>query len=205
MEEFISEILAILGGFTVVLAALLGFIGKLWLSRIIEKEKATLQQKMAEIQADLNNTNKKLEAELERSVFIDKLQFEHEFSIYKEIWEALVNLRAATLMLRPTLDFVDPEQTREERIRNRLKAFAGPFETYRKLIEKYKPFYSPNVYLALSEILEKCYGESIGVEYVERKRSEYFKEARENQKQIVEAIDSSCEEIRKRIEEVKVI
>lgn len=205
MDEIINDIIALLGGVTVVLAALFGFIGKLWLSRIVEKEKHELQKQVMIIQNDLSATNKKLEAELQRSIYVDKMQFEYEFQIYKEVWSSLVSLRMVTMRLRPTLDYIDPKQSNEDRQRERLQAFAGPFENYRDIIEKNKPFYSPIVYKALADILEKCYGESIDFEYAERDSREYFKEARKNEKQIVEAIDFACEAIRNRINEIKIV
>lgn len=208
MEEIFNQVLALLGGATIVLAALFGFIGKLWLLRIIEREKSELQNKLAKVQSNLDQATKKFEAELQRSVHVDKVQFEHEFAIYQGVWSALVELRMATMRLRPTLDSIDPNEqneSKEERMRRRLKAFGERFESYRDLIEKNKPFYSESVYTGLMDVLEKCCGESIDCEYIERKGSEYFKEARENQAQIVEAIEATCNSIRSRIQEVKVV
>ncbi len=66
-------------------------------------------------------------------------------------------------------------------------------------------FYSEHVYKSLIDVLDQCYGESVDYEYTERKKSEYFKEARKNQKEIVKSIENCCLAIRERIEEVKVI
>jgi hypothetical protein len=205
MEEMFNQIMTLLGGITVVLAALFGFIGKIWLSRIIEKEKNKLQTKILKIQNDLSVTNRKLEAELQRSVHVDKTQFDHEFKIYKEVWAALVDLRTATQRLRPTLDYVDPKQPKEELMRERIAAFAEPFNGYLDIIEKNKPFYSEKVYEALYEILKQCHGERVDYEYTERNQAEYFQEARANHEKMVQAIDEACEKIRERINEVKII
>ena len=112
------------------------FIGKLWLSRIIEQEKASLQSKLTTLQANLNATTKKFEAELQRSVHIDKLQFDYEFKIYKEVWFALVELRIATMRLRPTFDQLDPLQSKENRIKERQDAFFKSLANYRDVVEK---------------------------------------------------------------------
>lgn len=107
MSEIIKEIIALLGGATIVLAALFAFIGKLWLSRDIEREKYNLQKQMIQIQNELSATNKKLEAELQRSIHVDKIQFDYEFKIYQEVWSSLVSLRMVTMRLRPTIDEVE--------------------------------------------------------------------------------------------------
>ena len=204
MEEVLNQIFALLGGVTVIVAALFAFIGKLWLSRIIEKDKHQLQKQILSINDELSTTSKKLEAELQRSIHIGKVQFEHEFSIYKEVWVTLIELRMATMRLRPALDHINPDQSEEERTKERLNAFYAPFQEFRNVIEKNKPFYSSKVYESLEAVLEVCYGESVDFEYKERKKSEYYKEARENHKKIIESIDRTCEAIRNRNNEVSV-
>lgn len=99
-----------------------------------------------------------------------------------------------------------PNKSKKDHLqKERMKAFAGPFEEYRNIIEKNKPFYSPIVYKALSDILEKCYSERINFENSERDRHVNFKEAMENRQQIIVAIDFACESIRNRINEIKVV
>jgi len=62
-----------------------------------------------------------------RTVFVDKLQFEHEHAIYKQAWETLYLLLKATLQLRPTIDFFNPDESEEERMNGRMNAFVDPF------------------------------------------------------------------------------
>ncbi|WP_192022180.1 hypothetical protein [Shewanella sp. WPAGA9] len=203
MESY-YEVIKVLGGTTVVLAALIGFIGKVWLSKIVENHKSSLQQQLLDMQANVDATNKKLDAELQSATYISRVQLEHEYKIYQEIWSLLVELKSATLRLRPLMDYVDPNQSQEERIRERLKVFAEKFNAVFKALEHNRPFYPHDIYEVLDHVCEKCRHESIDSEYIERNNSEYYKEARNNHQEIVDLINSACEAIRTRLGDVRV-
>lgn len=61
----LKELITVLGGFTVILGALFTILGRIWVLRIIEREKHSLQRQ-------LDETNRKLQAELDRDLHISK-------------------------------------------------------------------------------------------------------------------------------------
>ncbi|MEV3817092.1 hypothetical protein RI537_13350 [Aeromonas salmonicida] len=203
MESY-NEIIKALGGITIILAALFGLIGKLWLARIVERYKSSLQEQLLEVQSKIEATNKKLEAKLQSEIYISQLQLEHEYKIYQEIWVLLVELKSATLRLRPTMDYVDPDQSQEERIRERLQVFSDRFKSVHKALEHHRPFYPNEIYRVLDRVFEKCHHESIDSEYIARNNIEYYKEARQNQQEIIDLINSACDAIRSRLGDVRV-
>jgi hypothetical protein len=97
MEDLVTatlgSILTALGGYAVVVAALFAFVSKLWLSRIVDRERSSLQRQ-------LDETNRRLQSELDRDLHVGKTQFDMELSHYTSIWACLVDLRAATLAIR---------------------------------------------------------------------------------------------------------
>ncbi|WP_372177739.1 hypothetical protein ACCQ23_00660 [Xanthomonas axonopodis pv. phyllanthi] len=192
-----QEVILALGGYTVVLGGLFAFLGRVWLLRIVEKEKFELQRQ-------LDETNRKLQAELDRDLHVSKTQFDAEFANYKSIWACLVDFRASTLQLRPMLDFIDPNESKEDRLKRRLTTFQSNFNTLRDQVEKNKPFYAQSVYDKLSEVIRQCHSEAIDAEYQERPSREYWKEADKNRKEIASAIDETCESIRTRVSSVRV-
>ncbi len=192
-----TDLLAALGGYTIVVGALAGFLGRIWVLRVVEREKFLLQRQ-------LDRTSRVLQADLDRRLHISKTQFDSELANYKEIWSLLVDLRMKTLRLRPMLDYVEPNETQQERLTKRLKEFGPAFTTLRDTVEKNKPFYSEQVYQRLSKVVGLCHDEAIDAEYHERPHGEYWKEARVNREKISEAIDVTCEEIRTRVNSVVV-
>lgn len=203
-----SELLKVLGGAAFVLAALSAFLGKVWINRIANREAQVREERIAEVRASFEQQNDSIRAQLnvavERTVFVDKLQFEHEYAIYKQAWECLYALRQATLRMRPIMDYVDPKEPKEDRMLSRMNAFVEPFNAYRDLIEKSKPFYAEEVYKALLSVRDECHSERIDYEYTERSNREYYSEARKNHAAILTSIEAACQAIRNRVAEVRV-
>ena len=64
-----------------------------------------------------------LKSELNAKFHAHTVRFQKEFQVYEQIWKALLELRNATLKLRPAGDFFDPNETEEERKQKRLERF----------------------------------------------------------------------------------
>jgi len=117
-------------------AAIIGLLGKLWVDRKLDREKANYER-------ELEN----LKAKLAQKHTIHKLQFEKEFSIYLELWKALVRLRDATTDLTRRSEFITSNETMEQRQNRKDKEFKESYNEVIQLIEEQKPFYDKEVYL----------------------------------------------------------
>lgn len=201
--DSLYDVFKVLGGVTAILVALFTFISKIWLSRIIEKNKYELQVELKSVQNELDITNRKLDAEIQNSVYISQKQLEHEYVIYQNVWASLIELKNATMNLRPMMDYVDPIKTREEIIRERLSVFGEKFNKFAAVILQNQPFYPQSVFDVLDSVIEKCRHESIDSEHIKRKNTDYYKEAQENRREIVWLIDNACITIRDRLTEVR--
>ena len=197
MTVSLESILTALGGYAVVLSALFASIGKLWLSRLVERERNSLQRQ-------LDETNRRLQAQLDQELHIGKTQFDMELSNYRSIWASLVDLRAATLSIRPVMDSYDPNEPKEERQKRRQTKAHEAFVDVQEQVEKSKPFYAPEVYEKALYVLELCRSEAVYANYTERPSHEYWDEAMGNQDKILAAIDDTCAAVRSRIWEVRV-
>jgi hypothetical protein len=151
------------------------------------------------LQTKLDAINLKLQAELDRGTHVHRVQFEKEFQIYCEIWDKLVDLLDATLALRPTWDFTDPMEPQEDLQKRRLDALGAAGKAFIEVVRKNRPFYSPGVFCELQKVLELMHNEALDYQDTERKRSEYYREARQNVFKINAAVESACEAIRTRI------
>ncbi|EMC2458452.1 TPA: hypothetical protein ACMDQK_003592 [Vibrio cholerae] len=203
--ELFYQFVVIMGGTSVVLAALFGLIGKLWLSVVIEKYKGSINKELSELKFELDKASKRYEAELSKVTYVSQVQFDHEYQIYSKVWSSLVELKVATEKLRPYMDYIDPNQTEEARKIERLKAFVKPYSEFSIMLETHKPFYAETVYEALKEVKVKCHHESIDFEVGRRLEPGYYQEAIQNSELISSAIDEACNQIRSRLQEVTVI
>jgi len=202
--ESLYDVFTYLGGATAILVALFAFISKIWLSKIIEKNKNELQIELKILQNELDLTNRKIDAEIQNSIYISQKQLEHEYTIYQEIWTSLIDLKRATMDLRPMMDYVDPNKKKEKILFEKLSFFSKKYNNFVGLIHQHKPFYPQTVFDALDNVCLKCRHESIDTEYIDRKNSEYYKEAELNRKEIISLINDTCTIIRSRLEEVRV-
>ena len=204
-----EELLKVAGGVSVLVAALSAFLGKIWIERIANRERQRSDEKLARLQSQLDKQGDELRAKLDvgvqRTVLVDKVQFEHEYEIYRQAWERMVALRSAVLRVRPMLDQVDPKESKEERVARRIGECREPYNAFLEIIEKSKPFFPAQVYSSLDAVREQCRLELIDCEYVDRSHSEYWKEARKNRDELLRLIDGACEAIRTRIADVRVV
>ncbi|CAH8202727.1 hypothetical protein [Vibrio aestuarianus] len=189
------EVIELLGGMTIVLGALFAFIGKIWLSRVVERNKHELSTELRMLEKDLNAANQKLDAQLQHSVFVSQVQFDREYKIYGEAWGHLVELKIATSQLRPLLDYINPEQTEEERKKERYDKFVDPFNEFSSHIEKNKPFFSAKVYDDLNAVRSECLNESAYFKHGKLGDTNYYEHATENNREIARLIDVACDSI----------
>ena len=199
MFDGITQVILWLGGIQAVFTAILGYIGKLWIDRLKEKQKGEINADRARIRADLDATNLQLKSALDRKLHVHKLQFQKEQQVYESIWSMLVDLQKAVGQLRPILDHCDPNETEKERKQRRLSAVVDPFNSFLDQVNKERPFYSKEVYGELQELRSLMHRETTEYRILDPHDEDYWLRARENAEAISNKIDSVCESIRNRI------
>lgn len=138
----------------------------------------------------------RLKAGLDRATHASKLQFDAEFAIYREIWEKLVAMRGAFFALRPFVTTVLPPEADQERRNQRIQAFNSAYNEFRISVYRNQPFYSQEVYSALSAIIDVCIDETL--DYQDAPPSDYWKSVRQNKDKFLKQMDTACETIRSR-------
>jgi hypothetical protein len=172
-------------------ASLIGLLGKLWIDRKLAKERAASEKQL-----------ESLKAELAQKHTIHKLQFEKEFTIYQELWEALVRLKDASIYFRPGLEISKSEETPQQAEERKRKAFWDTYGKVVRLVELNKPFYAEEVYKNTSNLLSTAWS-TPGYYAIFGVKGEPIKEVYDRMKgaisQMSESIDKIEESIRERI------
>jgi hypothetical protein len=190
MNPILNDILTTLGGVGVILAGLFIYFGKLQLEKYKKK---------------LEKSNLRLKTLLDQGVHVTKSRFDKEFEIYQELWASLVELKFTTLALRPMLDQVPVDKTKEEVKHERLKSFAKANNEFVTLLNKYTPFYSSEVDQSLKDINTLCRHEAIDYELLDPYDKEYRKQQQENSEKLLSLIDNCAQLIKKRIDSLSVV
>lgn len=150
----------------------------------------------------LQNESKKMQGDKE--VLIHKIQFEKEFTIYQELWKKLIDLKIFASLLRPEFEVVNGEQTDDERKKVRLEEFNLAFKECFNLYEKYKPFYSEEIYEEIRKTILIANREVIEYKRGKSYTDEYWDNAEKNIDEIVSSTDIICQKIRDRIGMIKI-
>ena len=147
-----------------------------------------------------------LRAELTHATYVSRVQFEKEFSIYSDVWDALVEVRDAVLSLRPWMDsWPEDKDARKKMQQDRMNLFADTFESFGKLAEKQKPFYADSIYAEIGALRKTMKREFIEYRYSDGDREkDYWENAEKNAAKIVEQSDRICEAIRNRVRDLRV-
>lgn len=158
----------------------------------------------------LEDYKNKLEAELETHkaklsgyTLVTKLQYDLEFKIYTEICDSVFELYVAVKELSPSFDTVITSEIATERI----ESFSNAYNEVSDKINKYRPFYSNNIFEIFLKIREIACSEGVSFERAFTLAHEKFnyKKSRKRIKNMKENIDESCKLIRERIENMKIV
>ncbi|WP_275063477.1 hypothetical protein [Enterobacter ludwigii] len=201
--DFFDKIINMLGGVSVVITGVVAYVGKLY----FERYKATQEARNKELQANIDATNAGLKSKLENSVYVTKNQFDKEFSAYSNIWGAMFELKESVVNLRPPLDYIDKQETLEERKLRRLQKFKEAFNLLVTHVESNRPFLPVGIYTFIREFQRCCRKESIEYEHacLNEDGMRYWKDAEVNINEVLKNMDNVCEVIRERLHKLSVI
>ena len=138
-----SVLLAVIGN---------GLLGNYLLQRVRDEQ----DQRLARLKADQDAEVKRLQALLDRTLFVHRAQFDAEFAGMRSIWEKLVATRGRMASLRPTFSTAPEGETEEqalERFFVRRKAFQQALGELKDAVFSSEPFICEPLYRELFERL----------------------------------------------------
>lgn len=125
-----------------VVIGLAAWFGKLWASRILEKDRAKYQERIETLLADIRTRDTK-------ELLVHRLQFEKEFEVYKELWGAALRLAKVGTHFRMLQ--IGPLAS-EDQIKEDLSTASTHFNT---VVFDNRPFYAPQVYETAKTIINE--------------------------------------------------
>jgi hypothetical protein len=200
MNDILTEI-----GKNTLLVGLAAFLGKLWATSIAQREQSELDVELEQLKADLQKANQKLDARLQKSIHVHRVQFEKEFEIYLALSSSLVNLRNSFFSLnrnlRPIRD--DPDE-RKKYWDEQAKDFIKSYTDFRDLVDNNKPFYCQTVFDAAQKLVDRSVDELIYRQFHGGEAAHPLKELKEIKKELLASVSEIIEAIRKRIASLEV-
>ena len=198
-------VLASLGGGGVIVALLSGWLGKVWANRLMEKDRTQYAAEIERLRSSLDRSNRQVQAELEKTIFVTRVHFETEFKALADIWRHLARVRAAMENLRTAVDALSPGETRESRLDSRLEIFANVIGPFIDAVDQQSPFYPIEVYDQLDKLVRLIKSEGTDIQYGQDAFTpEWFIRGRKNFADFLAGVNAVSSLIRERISRLSV-
>lgn len=202
VDVVVSTIISIFGSVTVVVLGLSGFLGKVWTNRLLEIDRLHYGGKLEQLRDELNRKIRRMQADLDKTIFVHRVQFETEFNALKEGWAKISRLRAAINAIRPTSDVVpidDTEETKLQRLQRRLEELGTAYNAAGEAVYDQSPFYDAEIYAAIEELLKVARIEMTEVQIEKPFEPDWWKRGREHREQFNGQAEKVAALIRKRL------
>ena len=152
VTEWLTDILPLL---TATLGALVTWLLSVHNIRIAEETRAVYTRK-------LEDENRTLQAKLDKTGHVYRVQFEAEFQSLLVIWSKFAIAQLTMGGLRPSMDLVFRGENPQDRLDQKLKAFADAINELKAAVFQHSPFYPEDLYKDLLDAIQVC-----GEEYTE--------------------------------------
>ena len=181
------------------------YFGKKGENLATKEDISEITNKIETVKHDYARQLESTKAELSAQLNTHGFRYEKEYEVLSELTALLVEVRDASLSLRPVMDFKDASKKEDEIKNERLQRL---FEAGRALYlsrEKKRPFYPAEIYEAILTVENTARSESIKYRYKDPFKLDgesylsYWEEAEKNQKEIAAHADVAMEHIRKRV------
>lgn len=193
------------------MAALAGWLGQVWATRIANRELAAHERELEKFKQKANASLEVVRVELQKRQLIHRVQFEKEFTVYETIWEHLVPLDESVRRLRPTFELADGKNEKQKFDERYNQEFVPAYNEYARTVLSRRPFVPESVYHILTEIMNVAGLEGTDYLFMPKPRfglpnniDEYYDRARKNMMEMANLIDKACTAIRERIKTMDV-
>nr|WP_319565196.1 hypothetical protein [uncultured Rhodoferax sp.] len=179
------------------------YFGKKGENLATKEDIAEITDKIETVKHDYASQLESVKAELSAKLSTYGFRYEKEYEVLSELTILLVDVRDASISLRPIVDFRDPDKSIDDIKDERLKRF---FDARRSLYiarEKKRPFYPEEIYQTILSIEKIAHAESIDYQhqnpFEKGKYLSYWESAEKNQKEITASVEAAMMKIRERV------
>lgn len=164
----------------------------------------SITKQIESVKHEYSSELESLKAAIGSDLYIHQTRYQNEFNILMDLSEKLIELRDASLGLRPVVDYVNPDESEEGKKTRRLNRYHDAAISLYRVYETRKPFYPDEIYQGVKD-LDKIVWKEV-VQYKNKSDSEgrgfdskYWDKAEANADAIKKVTDAVIDLIRNRI------
>jgi len=193
LRLLVSAIAGAVGG-TATVFGLSKFLGDLWL----EKQKSRYSKELEEFRNNVHKEQARLQAEIDRSIFVTRSQFETEFQAMKEVSQCLAEIKIVYMLLNP-IDL--SVRTTEPGRAQYVARLAAANDEFLAKLQEWAVFLEPELY----DEFERCHiGADEELKRVRANRASDDDKAR-NAEYFWRAYRNACQRVRDRIKHLAIL
>lgn len=163
---------------------------------------AEITRRIEGVKSDYAHELEGVRAAIGSRLGIHQFRYQREFEILLQLSEKIVELRDATVMLRPESEYVDPEESEEDRKRRKLARYTTASRDLYQLYEPRRPFLPDSLLESLRVLDQVAWREVVQFRHRaphgENYDPKYWESALENAAKIQTAADAVLGAIRDR-------
>jgi len=119
----------------------------------MQKDRAKHEEELEKLRSSLEQSQRLLQGEIEKTLFVTKTHFETEFRILREVWERVSEGRAAISVLRPWTGYPTVRNQQEVHFSESLGRFLTALEGLRISVDNNSPFYPEEIFVAFDKLI----------------------------------------------------
>jgi hypothetical protein len=178
--------------------------------RSLQRDDAETKFALAKLENLFAQSERRAQAETDRSVFVTRAQFETEFEAMKEVFGLLSQVRFALYGLWPTSTFDpknEPEESKKARLFRRLQGLMEAHDAVRTAIEAKRPFFPEELYDTITECLDTAQSEANDIRRTddEARYNTWFRELTPIRAKFSKAYSRAANIIRQRISTLAIL
>jgi hypothetical protein len=171
------------------------FLGDLWL----EKQKARYSKELEEFRDSLHQQQARMQAEIDRSVFVTRAHFETEFLAMKEVSQCLAEIKIVYRLLNPS--DASKRVPSQEHVQNVARLSAAN-DAFLERLEAWAAFLEPDLY----DEFDHCHiGANEELKRLKANREDDSREKAQNAEYFWRAYRNACQKVRDRIKSLAVL
>lgn len=193
-------------GGTAAVFGLFKYLGNWWL----ERQKASYSKELEEFRHALEREQRRVQAEIDRSVFVTRAHFETEFAAMKDVYKCLSEVHLTLNGVRPAFRVEPMNESRDDQLKRLGQCLGELQRAYDNLLTQsnaLEPFYPADLYAAVEECKKAAYTEITDVQLAgdDAFTSAWYTQGKTNCNRFEVAYKNASKVIRERIEKLAVL
>ena len=210
-----SSVLLSLGGGAAIVLAFSGWLGKVWASRLAEADrlkhnieleaiKSKYAAELERLRTELQESTRRFQAAVDRTLHVHRLHFETEFAATKDIWRRLAKVRAKMGNVRPVARLVQEGETEEQWLDRTYPPFIEAKNELIAAVDEQSPFLTQELFAKVEEIIAVLNREYVDVATAKTQDAEWRARGQQNFLAIVALVNDASQIIRNRLAQLVV-